>query len=76
MAMESNGSLAVACLDGINAVGEIERDCIRATFETSPSLHMLIPMFEMSRERGNGQLWYYDEIGNYVESHYNKCGVR
>jgi hypothetical protein len=33
-------------------------------------------MFEMLYERGNGQLWYYDENGIYVESHYSKCGVR
>ena len=76
MAMESNGSMAVACLDGINAFGEIEGACIRATLEANPSLHGLIPMFAMVYERGNGQLWYYDENGNYVESHYSRCGVR
>jgi hypothetical protein len=37
---------------------------------------MLILMFEIFCERGNGQLLYYDENGNYVESHYNRCGVR
>jgi len=37
---------------------------------------MLIPMFEMLYERGNGQLCYYDENYNFVESHYNRCGVR
>ena len=42
----------------------------------NPSLHMLIPLFEMLYERGNGLLWYYDENGNYVDSHYSKCGVR
>ncbi len=76
MAMETNKSLAVACLDGINAFGEIERACIRAALEANPSLHMLIPMFEMLYERGAGQLWYYDENGIYVESHCSKCGVR
>jgi len=76
MAMESNGSLSTAYLDGINAFGEIERDCIRAALEANPSLHMLIPMFEMLYEHDSGQLWYYDENGIYVESHYNRCGVR
>jgi hypothetical protein len=33
-------------------------------------------MFEILYERGVGQLWYYDEFGNYIESHYSKCGVR
>jgi hypothetical protein len=76
MAMESNGSLAPTCLVGINAFVKIERDCIRATIEANPSLHMIIPVFEMLYERVNGQLWYYDETGNYVESHYSECGVR
>jgi len=59
--MESNGSLSAACLDGINAFGEIERDCIHAALEANPSLHMPIPLFEMLYERGIGQLWYYDK---------------
>jgi hypothetical protein len=63
-------------MDGINAFGYIERVCIRATLEANPSLHMLIPVFEMLYEFGRGQLWYYDENGNCVESHYNRCGVR
>jgi hypothetical protein len=46
MAMEFNISMAIACIDGINAFGEIERDCIRTALEVKPSLHMLIPMFE------------------------------
>jgi len=76
MAMESNGSLAPTCLDGINAIVEIERDCIHGAIEANPSLHMIILVFEMLYERVNGQLWYYDETGNYVESHYSECGVR
>ena len=54
MAVEFNKSLACTCLDGINAFGEIERDCIRAALEVKSSLQMLIPMFEMLYERGNG----------------------
>ena len=56
MAMESNESMAAACLDGINAFGEIERECVRAALEANPSLHMRIPMIEMLYERGNGKL--------------------
>ena len=65
-----------ASLDAINASGEIERNCIRAALEANTSLHMLIPLFKMLYERGIVQLWYYDENGSYVESHYNRCGVR
>jgi len=75
MAMESNGTLSAACLDDINAFGEIERDCIKVALKAKPSLHMLITMFEMLYERGSGQLLYYDENGNCVESHYSRCGV-
>ena len=63
-------------MDGINAFGENERDCIRAALEANPSMHMISPILEMLYERSNGQLWYYDEFGNYIESHYDKCGVR
>jgi hypothetical protein len=76
LAMESDRSLAAAGLDGINAFGEIKRACIRAALEANPSLHMLSPLFEMLYERGSGELWYYDENGNYVELHYCRCGVR
>ena len=56
MAMGSNISLVVTCLDGINAFAEIERACIRAALEANPSLYMLILMFEMLYELGDGQL--------------------
>ena len=42
MAMESNGSLSIACLDGFNAFGKIERDCIRAALEASPELQNMV----------------------------------
>ena len=74
--MESDRSLAAASLDGVNAFGEIGRACIRVALEANPSLHILIPLFEMLYERGNGELWYYNEHGNYVESLYSRCGIR
>jgi len=30
----------------------------------------------MLYERGSGELFYYDEHGNYIANHYNKNGVR
>ena len=50
MALESNGKLSAACLDGVNAFGEINRSCIRAAIEANPSLHLLLPLFEMLYE--------------------------
>ncbi len=76
MALESNGNLSSTCLDGINAFGEINRDCIRAALLADPDLHLLIPLFELLYERGNGELYYYDENGNYIASYYSKNGVR
>ena len=64
--MESNGKLPAACLDAINAFGEIERDCIRVVLLANPPMHMLIPLFEMLYERGSGEMWVYDENGNLV----------
>ena len=45
-AMESKKTLPAACVNGINAFGEIERDCIHAALEKNPSLYMLIPILK------------------------------
>ena len=74
--MKCDGNLSAACLDAINAFGEIERDCIRAALLANPSLHLMLPMFDMLYERGSGELWFCDEHGNYVESHFSRSGVR
>jgi len=76
MALESNGRLFAACLDGVNAFGETNRDCIRAAIMANPSLHLLLPLFEMLYERGSGELFYYDENGYYIAIYYSKNGVR
>ena len=76
MTMESNGRLSAACLDAINVFGEIERSCIKAALLTNPTLHTLIPMFEMLYERGRGERWYYDENGNFVDMYYNRNEFR
>ncbi len=39
-------------------------------------MHIRILLFKMLYERGSGELWYYDENGNFVESHFSRCGVR
>ena len=50
LALESNGKLSAACLDGINAFSEINRESIRAAIEANPSLHLLLPLFELLYE--------------------------
>ena len=42
----------------------------------NPSLHLLLPLFEMLYERGSGELFYYDEKGNYIASYFTKNGAR
>ncbi len=54
VALESNRKLSAACLDGVNAFGEINRSCIRAAIEANPSLYLLLPFFLMLYERGSG----------------------
>jgi hypothetical protein len=76
IALESNGKLSAVCLGGVNAFGEINRSYIRAAIEANPSLHLLLPLFEMLYERGSGELVYYDEHGNYIASYFSKNGVR
>ena len=61
--------LSITCHDAINAFEEIERNYIRAALLASPSSYLLIPLFEMLYERRSGNLWYYDENENFVESH-------
>ena len=58
LAMESNGKLFAACLDGVNSFGEINRSCIRAAIRANPSLHLLLPLFEMHYERGSSEIFY------------------
>jgi len=66
MAMEARPNLAAANLDASNAFDEIERDCIEAAIKANPYLHSLLPLFEMLYRKGAGELWYYDEAGNFV----------
>ena len=70
------GRLSAAFLDVINAFGEIEHECIHAALLANPSMHMFFPLFEMFYERGSGDLWYYDENGNFMESHFSRTCVR
>jgi hypothetical protein len=76
MAMEGKPHLAGASLDGINAYGEIERDCIEAALRANPFLHNLLPLFDLLYKKGEGVLWFYDEHGNFVMETRNKRGVR
>ena len=39
--------LAAASIDGINAYGDIERDCNEANIQENPYLHHLLPLFDM-----------------------------
>jgi hypothetical protein len=76
MAMEVKPKLTGASLDGINAYGEIEWECIEAAIRTNPYLHGLLPLFKLMYKRGEGVLWYYDENGNFVMEAKTKRGVR
>ncbi len=74
--MEVKPKLAGASLDGINAYGEIERECIEAAIRANPYLQLLLPLFELLYKGGAGVLWYYDENGNFAMEARNKRGVR
>ena len=74
--MEAEPDLARACLDANNAFGDMERPCIRATLEANIALHPLIPLYDVMYSRGQGELWYYDEWGNFVMTFFCSKGVR
>ena len=64
--MEQDKSLAATSLDVVNAYGEIERPCIETAICANPYLDHLLPLFEMLYKAGAGEMWYYDEDGNFV----------
>jgi hypothetical protein len=75
-AIESSGRLSTTCLDDINAFDEIERACIKVALLANPFLHMLIPLLEMLYERRSGELCFYDENGNFIDSYFSRYGFR
>ena len=74
--MEVLPDLARATLDAINAFGDLERPCTRAALLANVHLHQLIPLHDVLYTRDNGELWYYDEFGNFVLALFCKRGVR
>ena len=74
--MEVEPDLARATLDAINAFGDRERPCIWTTLLADVLLHPIIPHYDVLYTRGSGELWYYDEDGNFVLAILCKRGVR
>ena len=76
MALETKLNLAAASMDNNNAFGDIEWECTEADIMANPYLQSLLPGFDLFYKRSSGELWYYDESGNFVLSTHNKRGVR
>ena len=74
--MEVEPDLARACLDASNAFGDLERPCIRAALEAHVALHPLIPLYDVLYTRGMGEMWFYDDMGNFVMRVFGLRGVR
>ena len=64
--MEAEPDLAKSCLDASNAFGDEERPCIRAPFEANVGLHPAIPLYDVLYTGGSGEMWYYDNMGNFI----------
>jgi hypothetical protein len=64
--MEAEQDLARATLNASNAFGDMERLCIRAALEANVALHPLIPLYDVLYTRGKGELWFYDELENFI----------
>ena len=47
---------------------DMERPRIRATLEANPALHPLIPIYDVLYTGGSGQLWFYDDMGDFIIS--------
>jgi hypothetical protein len=74
--MEAEPDLARATLDAINALGDLERPCIRVALKANVAVHPLIPLYDVLYTRGKGELLFYDELGNFVLSVLCRKGVR
>jgi hypothetical protein len=74
MALEATPNLVDAILDSVNAYGEIERECIEAAIMANPYFHSLLPLFESVYTRGAGELWYYDDEGDFILETRNSRG--
>jgi hypothetical protein len=74
--MEALPDLARATLDAINAFGDLENPCTQAALLANVHLHQLTPLYDVLYTRGNGELWFYDEFGNFVHALFYKGGVR
>ena len=64
--MEAEPNLARVCLDASNAFGDPERPCIRAALEANVALHPLIHLYDVLYTKGKGEMWFYDNMGNFV----------
>ncbi len=74
--MEAEPDLAKSCRDANNAFGDLERPCMRASLETNVGLHPDIPLYDILYTRGSGEMWYYDELGNFIICILCRRGVR
>ena len=64
--MEVELDFGRAHLDVANACGDLKRLCIRVALTANISLHHLIHLYDIMYIKGSGELWYYDESGNFV----------
>jgi hypothetical protein len=74
--MEAKPDLARATLDASNAFEDLEQPCIRAALEANVALHPLIPLYDVLYTRDKGELWFYDEMGNFILGVMCRRGVR
>ena len=74
--MEVEPDMTRSCLDTSIAFGDLERPCIRASLEANVTLHLVIPLYDVLYTRGSGELWYYDDLGNFIVSVLCKRGIR
>ncbi len=63
-------------MEAANAFRDMERPCIRAAIEVNPALHPLIPIYDVLYNRGSGQIWFYDDLGNFIICVFYSRGVR
>ena len=68
--------MALFSVDAVNAFNAIERSALRAALVARPELHPLLPLYGMLYTDCEGELWFYDDNGDYYETFHSKRGVR
>ena len=66
--MEANLAFAEMVMDAINGFNELEREAMRAAIVAYTRLRCILPLYDIVYTDRDGELWYFDEEGNFTHT--------